>query len=136
MIVDFGLILMFTGEIGSWKGCGVLCQLTGAIVHGLEPTGQDTKQELLQKLTKPFTELVIQVNELSTLSWRLILLPNPPPNVSSKEILSPNTSPISSSRYIYITKHFTNLFNSKIIHLKDFSWLFPELITFLAIYSS
>ena len=52
-----------SGSFGSWKDCGVLCQVTHAMTNNLETDTQSTKKELLKALTKPLTKLVIQVRQ-------------------------------------------------------------------------
>lgn len=56
-----------SGSIGSWKKCGILCQMTKAITEGLAvnrtaPYG-DTKNDMLKVITKPFTSLIIQLDK-------------------------------------------------------------------------
>jgi len=52
---------MSSGSIGSWHDCGLLCQLTGAMTRNLHVDKQAKQHELLKAITKPFTNLIIQV---------------------------------------------------------------------------
>ena len=54
-----------TGEFGSWKDCGLICQMTARMTEHLKPnSGNGTKEkELLKALTKPLTKLVIQLDK-------------------------------------------------------------------------
>lgn len=53
-----------SGEIGSWKGCGLLCQMTHAITKTLEIDPDSSyKQEILKVVTKPFTRKIIQLDK-------------------------------------------------------------------------
>ena len=53
-----------TGEFGSWKDCGLICQITKAITDHLKMSDNKTKQhELLKALTKPLTKLIIQLDK-------------------------------------------------------------------------
>lgn len=55
-------VLVESGTFGSWKDCGLLCQITHSMTSGLEDTEkQETKKEMLKALTKPLTSLIIQV---------------------------------------------------------------------------
>lgn len=52
-----------SGSFGAWKDCGLLCQFTGVIVQNLQPGGSSsTKKDLLKVITKPFTNLIIQLD--------------------------------------------------------------------------
>ncbi|KAI0242724.1 Sodium-dependent phosphate transport protein 2B [Lamellibrachia satsuma] len=52
-----------SGAFGSWKNCGILCQVTQAMTVNLEMEKKDTKKELLKALTKPLTKLIIQLDK-------------------------------------------------------------------------
>jgi len=53
-----------TGSFGSWKDCGVLCQISGAITKDLEvDPNENIDQDMLKVITKPFTSLIIQIDK-------------------------------------------------------------------------
>ena len=62
-IVSLYVVICYNqGNIGSWKGCGILCQLTGWITKGLElDSNEAAEQDMLKVITKPLTERIIQV---------------------------------------------------------------------------
>jgi len=52
-----------SGEIGDWKGCGILCQMTGAMMEGLKPEGDQENPDFLKVITQPFTQLIMQLDK-------------------------------------------------------------------------
>lgn len=60
-------LFIFTvlGSFGAWKNCGLICQITSAITNSIKEQENHQKQELLKKLTRPFSHLIIWVSKFS-----------------------------------------------------------------------